>query len=124
MPRGLEWWASSLQLSGLGSEQAELARQFLARAGQLEPGLRDQMAARIAGDVAARISPPPPPGTPPQYMLAAVLAERHRRELARLHAAARPTPQGVPWQAPPPPPAWAPPPGTPPTTNGGFAPPS
>lgn len=124
MPRGLEWWASSLQLSGLGSEQAELARQFLARAGQLEPGLRDQMAARIAGDVAARISPPPPPGTPPQYMLAAVLAERHRRELARLRAAAQPTPQGVPWQVPPPPPAWTPAPATPPTTNGGFAPPS
>ena len=124
MPRGLEWWASSLQLSGLGSEQAELARQFLARARQLEPGLRDQMAARIAADVAARISPPPPPGTPPQYMLAAVLAERHRRELARLHAAARSTPPGVPWQSPPPPPAWAPPPAAPPTTNGGFAPPS
>lgn len=124
MPQGLEWWASSLQLSGLGGEQAELARQFLARARQLEPGLRDQMAARIAADVAARISPPPPPGTPPQYMLAAVLAERHRRELARLHAAARSTPPGVPWQSPPPPPAWAPPPAAPPTTNGGFAPPS
>lgn len=133
MPRGLEWWASSLQLSGLGSEQAELARQFLARAGQLEPGLRDQMAARIAGAVAARISPPPPPGTPPQYMLAAVLAERHHRELARLHAAARSTPPPLhpqqpvaPAQPPPPQPSgWAAPsapPAAPPTTSG-FAPP-
>ena len=42
------------------------------------------MAYRIAADVVARISPPPPPGVPPQYVLAAVLAERHRRELARL----------------------------------------
>lgn len=84
MPPELAWWAATLQLSGLGGDQAEMARQFLSRAGQLEPGLRAQMAHRIAGDVTARISPPPPPGAPPEYVLAAVLAERHRRELARL----------------------------------------
>ena len=33
----LAWWASSLQLSGLRPEQAELARQFLSRASQLDP---------------------------------------------------------------------------------------
>ena len=84
MPPSLAWWASSLQLSGLGPEQAELARQFLSRASQLNPQTREQMAYRIAGEVVARISPPPPPGVPPQYVLAAVLAERHRRELERL----------------------------------------
>lgn len=84
MPPALAWWASSLQLSGLGAEQAELARQFLSRAHQLDPRVRDEMAYRILGEVAARISPPPPPGVPAQYVLAAVLAERHRRELARL----------------------------------------
>jgi uncharacterized RDD family membrane protein YckC len=84
MPPTLAWWASSLELSGLGPEQAEMARQFLGRATQLDPAVRDEMAYRIAADVAARISPPPPPGVPPQYVLAAVLAERHRRELARL----------------------------------------
>jgi len=84
MPPGLEWWASSLQLSGLHAGQAEIARQFLSRAAQLAPHVRDQMAYQIAYDVVARISPPPPPGVPPQYVLAAVLAERHRRELARL----------------------------------------
>jgi uncharacterized RDD family membrane protein YckC len=92
MPPPLAWWASSLQLSGLGPEQAELARQFLRRAPDLDPRLRDQMAYRIAGDVVARISPPPPPHTPPQYVLAAVLAERHRRELARMSPAVQPTP--------------------------------
>ncbi|MCV7319247.1 RDD family protein [Mycolicibacterium confluentis] len=97
MPPALAWWASSLQLSGLRPEQAELARQFLSRAHELEPALRDQMAARIAGEVAAQISPPPPPGAPPQYMLAAVLAERHRRELARLSA--RPAAGGFPMAA-------------------------
>ncbi|MDT5073314.1 MAG: hypothetical protein QOH82_2634 [Mycobacterium sp.] len=103
MPPALAWWASSLQLSGLRPEQAELARQFLSRANQLEPALRDQMGHRIYADVVAQISPPPPAAAPPPLVLAAVLAERHRRELARL----RPTA--------PPPPAYAPPPSAPPT---------
>jgi uncharacterized RDD family membrane protein YckC len=94
MPPQLAWWASTLQLSGLRAEQAELARQFLSRVSQLEPQLRDQMAYRIAGDVVAQISPPPPLGAPPQFVLAAVLAERHRRELLRLQpVAAQPAPQ-------------------------------
>jgi hypothetical protein len=84
MPPQLAWWAASLQLSGLSAEQAEVARQFLTRAMQLDPQVRDQMAYRIASDVFSRVAPPPPPGTPPQLALAAVLAERHRRELARL----------------------------------------
>jgi hypothetical protein len=86
MPPHLAWWAASIQLSGLSPEQADIARQFLSRARQLDPQLRDQMAYRIATDVLSRVAPPPPPGTPPQLALAAVLAERHRRELARLRA--------------------------------------
>lgn len=126
MPPSLAWWASSLQLSGLNAGQAEVARQFLSRASQLDRQLRQQMAYRIAGEVVSNIAPPPPPGAPPELVLAAVLAERHRRELARL----RPTmpamapPMGpAPWPAgrpapwasgpppagppqPPPPPGW------------------
>lgn len=130
MPPQLAWWATSLQLSGLRAEQAELARQFLSRASQLDPQVRDQMAYRITGEVVAQISPPPPPGVPPQLVLAAVLAERHRRELARMS----PPPPVVPppqWPAPPayPQPAY---PSTgyqqpvPPTSAdaGGFTPPS
>jgi uncharacterized RDD family membrane protein YckC len=123
MPPQLAWWASSLQLSGLGSEQAELARQFLSRASQLDPAVREQMAYRITSDVVAQISPPPPPGVPPQLILAAVLAERHRRELARLQP---PTPVTSPpqWPAQP---AYQPP--APPIApsapdSGGFTPPS
>jgi uncharacterized RDD family membrane protein YckC len=112
MPPSLAWWASSLELSGLSVEQAELARQFLSRAPHLEPRVRDQMAYRIAGDVVARISPPPPPAVHPQYVLAAVLAERHRRALARL----RPSPAPVPVQGPPP--GWSP------QNNNGFTPPA
>jgi uncharacterized RDD family membrane protein YckC len=126
MPPQLAWWASSLQLSGLPAGQAEVARQFLSRAQQLDPGLRAQMAYRIAGDVVARIAPPPPPGVPPELILAAVLAERHRRELARLQPVGRPPPwQQQQWpqqqrpQQPPGPQPW--PQQT--QTGDGFAPP-
>jgi uncharacterized RDD family membrane protein YckC len=105
MPPELAWWASSLQLSGLRPEQAELARQFLSRAGQLEPTLRDQMAHRIYAEVVAQISPPPPPSAPPPLVLAAVLAERHRRELARLRPEVPPAAWPPAPQAPTPPPA-------------------
>ncbi|BBX63926.1 membrane protein [Mycobacterium saskatchewanense] len=100
MPPSLAWWASSLQLSGLDPGRAEVARQFLSRASQLDWQLRQQMAYRIAGDVASRIAPPPPPGAPPELVLAAVLAERHRRELARLRPSAPPPPPMTPWPPP------------------------
>jgi len=116
MPPSLAWWASSLQLSGLNTGQAEVARQFLSRAPQLDRHLRQQMAYRIAGDVVSRIAPPPPPGAPPELVLAAVLAERHRRELERLRLATPlpgpPTPPTgpAPWPSPglqyPGPPGW------------------
>jgi uncharacterized RDD family membrane protein YckC len=123
MPPQLAWWASSLQLSGMRAEQAELARQFLSRASQLDPAFRDQMAYRIAGELVAQISPPPPAGAPPQLVLAAVLAERHRRELARL----RPPPPAAPPSQWPPQPAYpqtAPPVSPSSADTGGFAPPS
>jgi uncharacterized RDD family membrane protein YckC len=125
MPPQLAWWAPSLQLSGLRPEQAELARQFLSRASQLDPVMRDQMAYRITTDVVAQISPPPPPGTPPHLVLAAVLAERHRRELARLQGPPA-APQSQ-WPAPPvyPESVYRPPAAPPqPSDPGGFTPPS
>lgn len=112
MPPALAWWAGSLELSGLGAEQAELARQFLSRSAQLDPRIRHEMGSRIFAEVASRISPPPPPGAPAEYVLAAVLAERHRRALARLMPQAPPTFYPAPYPSYPPPP---------PTS--GFAPP-
>jgi uncharacterized RDD family membrane protein YckC len=141
MPPPLAWWAASLQLSGLDAKQAELARQFLSRAPQLDSRVCDQMAYRIAGDVLTRVAPAPPAGTPPQLALAAVLAERHRRELARLHPfpngpAPWPPPSGLPPWPPagplpwPPPPTGPPPPPpaqswptAPPSAGSGFSPP-
>lgn len=129
MPPPLAWWASTVQLSGLHPAQAEMARQFLSRATQLDPSVRDQMAYRITSDVVAQISPPPPPGTPPALVLAAVLAERHRRELGRLQQSTAPAPPPGAWPAPPqwpqtpPPQARQAPPAVPSHTDG-FTPPS
>lgn len=118
MPPALAWWAASLELSGLGPQQTEMARQFLARASDLTPAIRDQMAYRVTTEVVSRISPPPPPGAPPQQILAAVLAERHRRALIRLRPPPRPGPP-----PPPLPPASRPPPPDA-FRDGGFMPPT
>ena len=134
MPPELAWWAASLQLSGLAPETAERARQFLSRASQLDPPIRDQVAYRIYGEVLPQVSPPPPPGAPVSAVLAAVLAERHRRELVRLQPVAPPpgyAPPGYPppGHAPPgyPPPGYSPPPVPPPPPYAppppGYAPP-
>ncbi|MGA5541687.1 RDD family protein [Mycobacterium sp. NPDC051198] len=108
MPPALAWWAGSLELSGLGPEQAELARQFVSRSAQLDPRIRQEMGYRIFSEVTSRISPPPPPGAPVEYVLAAVLAERHRRALVRLMppapAPAFPAPYPPPYPNSPPPP--------------------
>lgn len=118
MPPALAWWAASLELSGLGPQQTEMARQFLARASDLTPAIRDQMAHHVTTEVVSRISPPPPPGAPPQQILAAVLAERHRRALIRLMPPPRPGPP-----PPPLPPAGRPAPPDP-VRGGGFTPPT
>jgi uncharacterized RDD family membrane protein YckC len=136
MPPALAWWAASLQMSGLRPEQAERARQFLSRASQLDPQIRAELGYRICTEIVAQVSPPPPPGTPPPLILAAVLAERHRRELERLQPVAPPVPAGYPASypqspyppvpyapyAPPAPQQWAPPAtAAPPPASGGFA---
>lgn len=140
MPPELAAWAPALSLSQLPDPLALQARQFLQRAGSLEPRVRATLGDSLAGEVAASTSPAPPPGTPAEAYLAAVLAERRRREGDRLAAqrdaaaapalsspappeAARSTGQD-PATAPPTPPVLLEPP-TPPTPpeppDGGFA---
>jgi uncharacterized RDD family membrane protein YckC len=102
MPPMLAAWASGLDLSRLPDDLALAARQFLARAGELSPEVRESMGARLAASVAACTAPPPPPGVPPWAYLSAVLAERRRREAARLGVAPQPAygaPPTSPWQA-------------------------
>jgi uncharacterized RDD family membrane protein YckC len=119
-------WASTLDLSGLPEPLAAAAGSYLARYYQLHASARDHLAWELASAVASRVSPPPPPGVPAHAYLAAVLAERHARELARLHRFA-PAPAPVPapaasWPAPPAPPAPASAPAAPPAPTDSQAP--
>ncbi|MBW8484581.1 RDD family protein [Actinomadura parmotrematis] len=112
MPPQLAGWARTLELSQVPDGLALAARQYLARFWELQPEVRDELGARIAGRVAALVTPPPPPGVRPEIMLSAVLAERRFREERRLaqRAALRfrrrgGTPQPAPFPAPAPVPA-------------------
>ena len=86
MPPQLAGWAVRLDLSRVPDDLALAARQYLGRADELSPEVRDQMGASLAGAMAAVTAPPPPPGVPPRAFLSAVLAERRRREMVRLGA--------------------------------------
>ena len=99
MPAALSAWASGLDLSRVPDDLALDARQFLARQGELAPDVRDQLGSRLAASLAATTAPPPPPGTPPWAFLAAVLAERRRRDLLRF-APTDPAPPSPPPFAP------------------------
>lgn len=88
MPPPLAAWAQTLDLSRLPDDLALSARQFLGRAGRLDPRAREDLGGRLVGAVAAVVTPPPPPGTPGWAYLSAVLAERRGREEARLARAA------------------------------------
>jgi uncharacterized RDD family membrane protein YckC len=108
-PPEIAAWASGLEMSRLNDQTAAAARRYLGRLPELTPGARAELGERIAAAVLAQVSPPPPPGTPPAAYLGAVLAERHRREHARLMTAAAPGPAPLQAPGPPPTPGWAPP---------------
>ncbi|WP_306366272.1 RDD family protein [Nocardiopsis sp. CC223A] len=80
MPPYLAGWASGADLSRLSPESAAAARQYVLRYRELAEHTRYEMGFRLADTVVAQISPPPPPGVAPVDFLAAVLAERRRRQ--------------------------------------------
>ncbi|MEU8383495.1 RDD family protein [Streptosporangium sp. NPDC048865] len=84
MPPQLAPWAATLELSRLPEQVAATARQYLMRWHDLAPAVQHEMGVRIATEMSAFVSPPAPPGVPPFAYLTAVLAERRRREQARL----------------------------------------
>ncbi|MEU6997091.1 RDD family protein [Nonomuraea sp. NPDC046570] len=109
MPPALAGWATGLELSQLPAEVTTTARQYLSRWHDLSPQTQYEMGVRISTQVAAYVTPPPPPGVPPHAYLSAVLAERRRRDEARLaHQNPAPTggngpwgqPQAAPWSHP------------------------
>jgi uncharacterized RDD family membrane protein YckC len=89
VPPHLAAWATGLELSRLPADLGLAVRNYLSRYPQLAPSVRDQMGVQLAAEVAQVVTPAPPPGTPPWAYLAAVLAERGRRESERFADAAR-----------------------------------
>jgi hypothetical protein len=122
MPPQLAGWAAGLDLTQVTDGLALELRHFLARAGQLAPWARNEMAQRLHQELAARTGPPPQ-GVPAWAYFSAVLAERRRREIDRLTPAQPPEPPapGAPGASQRPPAAVPTPP--PPTDPGPFAPP-
>jgi uncharacterized RDD family membrane protein YckC len=82
MPPTLAPWAATLDLRAVSDDLALSVRQFLSRAPDLTAAARDDLGARLVGAVVEAVGPPPP-GTPGWAVLAAVLAERRRRETER-----------------------------------------
>jgi uncharacterized RDD family membrane protein YckC len=109
MPPALAGWAQTLDLSRLPDDLALAARDFLGRAGQLRPEARERLGSQLVAAVMGAVSPAPPAGAPGWALLSAVLAERRRREEARLGSAVTPG-----WGTPVPAAGWgSPAPGVP-----------
>jgi uncharacterized RDD family membrane protein YckC len=105
VPPPLAGWAQTLEISRLTDQTAEAASSYLRRYDSLSPAASNDLGIRLANAVASQVSPPPPAGTPPAWYLAAVLAVRRQRELARLLAqrqAAQPLQPPMPYQPAPP----------------------
>lgn len=84
MPQPLAAWARAADITALPPGLALAVRQYLGRAGQIDPRTRADLGRRLADQVLAHVAPPPPGGTPPEAFLAAVIAARRERDTARL----------------------------------------
>jgi hypothetical protein len=84
VPGHLVQWAQSLELSRLSDELANTAREYLARYTELEPAAQVALGDALAFRVGGVTAPSPPVAISSPAFLSAVLAERRRRELARL----------------------------------------
>jgi uncharacterized RDD family membrane protein YckC len=84
MPPPLADWAARADLATLPPGLAIAVRQFLGRAPGLTPASREELGRELLRAVLPHVSPPPPPGVHPEYVLAAVVADRRRRDAERL----------------------------------------
>lgn len=83
-PPPLEEWARRADIAALPGPLSLRVRQFLDRAATMNAGARTQLGRDLLGEVLAYVAPAPPPGWHPEYVLAAVLADRRRRDGERL----------------------------------------
>lgn len=84
MPPQLAGWAVGADIGVVPDSLAVAVRQFLARSAAMTPPSRAATGHQLCLDLIAYVSPAPPPWAPAEAVLAAVLAERRRRDLLRL----------------------------------------
>jgi uncharacterized RDD family membrane protein YckC len=84
MPPQLATWAAGADIARLPDGLAMAVRQFLMRAPLLSPLSRATLGVQLHDEVVAYLAPRPPAGTHPELVLAAVIADRRRRDWIRL----------------------------------------
>ncbi|HYO18888.1 MAG TPA: RDD family protein [Dermatophilaceae bacterium] len=84
MPPALAAWAVGADIARLPDGLAMAVRQFLMRAPLLSPRSRAALGLQLHDEVVAYLAPAPPAGTHPELVLAAVIADRRRRDAIRL----------------------------------------
>jgi uncharacterized RDD family membrane protein YckC len=84
MPPHLAAWAADADIARLPDGLAMAVRQFLMRAPLLSPHSRATLGVQLRDEVVAYLAPQPPVGTHPELVLAAVIADRRRRDAIRL----------------------------------------
>jgi uncharacterized RDD family membrane protein YckC len=84
MPPHLADWAAGADIARLPDGLAMAVRQFLMRAPLLSPQSRVALGVQLHDEVVAYLAPQPPAGTHPELVLAAVIADRRRRDSIRL----------------------------------------
>lgn len=84
MPPALASWAKRTDLGTLPTGTALAVRQFLGRLPTIDPASRARVGQALLADVLPHVAPAPPAGAPPELVLAAIIAERRERDLARL----------------------------------------
>ena len=84
MPPQLASWAFNADITQLPDDLAMAVRTFLPAAQSMTPPACDDMGRKLLAEMSLYVSPPPPPGNHPEYVLAAILADRRRRDTVRL----------------------------------------
>lgn len=74
-------WTRTLPVDGLPDDLALAVRQYLIRLPNLTPEAQNWLGAELLDVVCRRLRVAPPAGQPPAPILAAVMAERHGRDL-------------------------------------------
>jgi len=84
MPPHLASWAAGADIARLPDGMAMAVRQFLMRASVLSPQSRATLGVQLRDEVVSYVAPQPPADTHPELVLAAVIADRRRRDAIRL----------------------------------------